>query len=338
MYYIFFLILVFLSFFLTEKPTKTVVLCLIFFFIIIAGLRSPFIDSDYQNYLTSISRGWGIAEISFYWISDFSYLLTGDTLLVFIIYAIIGITTQFYAIYKYSTDFWLSFIFFFCTYFVLLDMNAMRAGAACGIAMLAWKPWSENKHLITLSLLILATLFHYSFGVLLLAYLFVKNNNKFIHYFVALVPLAYMFHFIVNLESLFALFNLTFVNVKFTSYEVAQSGELSIFSTVLILRIIVIATLYFFRDALSKKCDMFYLLLKLYILGFFIAVIISAIPIVAMRMLDIFVCSELILLPLFCEIVKPRYLVVTGIVLYAAFYFHLYIIAAEYIKPYELNL
>lgn len=338
MYYLIFLVLAFLSFFVTEKPTKMVVCCLIVIFVIIVGFRSPYIDNDYQTYLTAISRGWGIAEISFYWISDLSYSLTGDTLLVFVVYAIIGITTQFYAIFKYSSDFWLSFIFFFCTYFVLLDMNAMRAGAACGIAMLAWKPWSENKHIIALSLLALATLFHYSFGVLFIAYLFVKNNDRFIYYFVALVPFAYIFHFIVNLDSLFSFFNLTFVDVKFSSYEVAQSGELSIFSTVLLIRIFVIAVLFIFRETISQKCDMFYLLFKLYIIGFFIAVTISEIPIVAMRMLDIFVCSELILLPLFCEIIKPRYLVVAGIVLYAAFYFYLYINVAQYIKPYELNI
>lgn len=339
MYLLIFSILVILAFlYAEERPSLSAWVGLVLFFIFFVGLRSPYIDNDYQNYLWASEKGWGIAEISYFWISDLSYALTGDYTLIFLIYAVVGVSGVFYALYKYSNNFWLSLAFYFCTYFVLLHMNAIRAGAAMGFAMLAWEPWSKNEHVRAILLLVLASIFHYSFTILLIAYPFIKNNDKFLLYYLLLVPLAYVFHFVVNLQALFALFNITFLTIKSNAYSKTIAGELSVFSTVLLLRIAVIFLLFYYRNYLTAVCDKFYLLFKLYVSGFYITIVLSVLPVVAIRALDIFACTELVLLPLFCEFIRPKWMAIAGICMYAAFYFFLYIIMAGYIKPYEINL
>lgn len=338
MYYLIFFLFAFCALVEMEKPSKGYLALLIAFFVLFVGLRSPYIDNDYLNYLGAIRKGWGIAEYSFFIISNFSYWLTNDTILVFIIYAAIGITTQFYVLHRESDSFWLSLAFFFSTYFVLLDMNAIRAGAALGFTMLSWKPWAKQQHAQALTLIGIASIFHYSFLILFIVYFVIKNNDKHILLFLALIPLAYIIHFGMKAFAFFDIINNPIFQFKANAYNNTVTGELPVFSTVLILRLAVISLLFYYRKILEPLCDNLYLLFKLYCVGFFISVSLADIPTVAMRLLDIFACSELILLPLLCNIVKPKKIAVLGVLLYASFYFFIYIIKAQYIKPYELIL
>lgn len=319
-----------------EKVNVTTLSILILFFILFVGLRGSNVDNDYQNYLSTMKRGWGFAEISFFLISKISYELTKDYVGVFIIYATIGITGQIYVMYKESHNFWLSLTFFFCTYFILLDMNAIRAGAALSMAMLAWQPWSEKKHVQAILLLMLATFFHYSFIILLIAYPLIRNNQHFLNYFMLLIPLSYLIHFIIPPTKILSFFDITIVTIKSDAYNETKAGELSVFSTVILIRLTIIALLYYYKDNLAKVCDKFYLLFKLYLVGVFITITFADIPVVAMRVLDLFACSELILLPLFCEIITPRWISIAGISAYACFYFMIYALIGHYIRPYEL--
>lgn len=338
-YTLIFALFVALSFIYTGgKPDKITITAMAVFFIIFVGFRSPYIDQDYQNYLYAAYQGWGIAEISYFWIADLSYALTGDYTLVFVIYAAIGLTTVIFALERYSNHFWVSMAFFFSTYFVMLHMNAIRMGAGMGIAMLAWQPWQEGKHLKAIGLILLATLFHYSFAVLLPVYLIVHNNDRFINWFMLLVPVAYLFHFYSNLQGFFALINLTFVEVKTGMYNAIETATLSVFSGIILLRVIIIGVIYLYRERLAELNDKFYMLFKIYILGVTMVVAIADMPTVALRTLDIFACSELILLPLFCDLFRPKWVGIASVCAYAAFYFILYYIAGDNIKPYELNI
>lgn len=339
MYYLIFLLFVICAFaFNGTKPSKELFAGLVLVLVFIVGFRSPGIDNDYFNYLLAAKKGWGIAEISYFFIADISYALTNDTILIFVIYAAISISTQLAALYKYSLNFWLSMSFWFSTYFVLLDMNGIRAGAALGITMLAWKPWAENKHAQTLLLIALASFFHYSFVILFLVYFIIRNDDRHTIWFVALVPLGYMLYYLHPLQTIFGIFHIDILNFKFNSYNKTITGELPVFSTVLIMRIFLIGVMFLFKERLAEICDSFYLLFKLYCVGFFISVTIADLPTVAMRLLDIFACTELLLLPAISELVKPKWLGTFAVCLYAAFYFFLYIIQAEYIKAYKTIL
>ena len=215
-------------------------------------------------------------------------------------------------------------------------MNAIRMGAALGLVMMSWEPWSKNEHAKALGFIALACVFHYSMIVLLPVYFCVRNNSKLILLFVALVPLAYVLHFSLKALSIFDMLNLTFVTIKSNAYKEAEINELPVFSTVLVMRMVVIALVFYFREALEKECSLFYLLFKLYCVGFFIVVTFADMPTVALRLLDIFACTELILLPMLCYRVEPRWPAILGVTGYAVFYFFLYFIKAEYLKPYEL--
>lgn len=333
-YILIFIVFAALSVIQDGKPSRLTMMGLVVVLILFVGFRSPFIDNDYQMYVDAIKKGWGVAEKSFFWIADISLALTGSTLPVFLFYAIVCITTQVTAIYRLSSCFWLSMAFFFATYFILLDMNAMRGGAGLGIAMHAWIPWSNRQHLKAIAILLLGCFFHYSIFILLLAYPFIRNDQKLLYWYIALVPIAYAFYYIVDLPTIFAMIDSLYVNTKAKLYNVMETGELSVFSTVMLIRIAVMAAMWWYRETFERHCPQFYLLYKLYIVGFFICVIISGWPAVAMRTLDLFVCGELILLPLLREVVNPKWVASLAVSAYACFYLYLYVFVGEYVKPY----
>lgn len=311
--------------------------CLCLFFIILVGIRGD-IDNDHATYINVIKEGWGVSEISFIWISSFIYDLTGEPILVFILYAAIGITGMYVTLHNSSTNFWLSLVFYFCTYFVLIHNNAIRSGAGIGIYMLSWQYWAKKQWKETALILFAATLIHYSLVAPLCLVPLIQNDKKYLNYFIYAIPIAYLIHFAGDAFSVFSHMGLTFISAKANLYNKTISGELSVFSTVMLLRLCVISVLYYYKENLSKVCDKFYLLYKLYICGVIVAVVFANIPPVAMRFLDIFACTELILLPLICEIVRPKWIISIGIVAYALFYYYIYVITGEYIKPYETML
>ena len=288
MYILIFLIFLLCALLTKEKPNFITLITLIVIFILIIGLRSPYIDQDYQNYLRESKYGSGISEFTFYIFSNISYSLTNSAVLMFVIYAVITVPTQFYALYKHSNFFWISLLFFFPTYFVILNMNAMRSGAALGITMIAWSYWAERKTLI-------------------------------------------------DIDEFFAFFSvIEFIAVKSNAYSTEDFEPVSIFSTVILLRVAIVAALYYYREELSKHNSLFYLFFKLYIVGLVLLVFIADIPPVAFRLLDIFAASELVLLPMFLYTTKQRYIALGGITIYAFLYFYINIILAQNIKPYEM--
>lgn len=337
MYILIFLIFLLCALLTKEKPNFITLITLIVIFILIIGLRSPYIDQDYQNYLRESKYGSGISEFTFYIFSNISYSLTNSAVLMFVIYAVITVPTQFYALYKHSNFFWISLLFFFPTYFVILNMNAMRSGAALGITMIAWSYWAERKTLITLGLIALATSLHYSFAILFLFYPIVRNNDKYLKAFLAAIPIVFAFHTFIDIDEFFAFFSvIEFIAVKSNAYSTEDFEPVSIFSTVILLRVAIVAALYYYREELSKHNSLFYLFFKLYIVGLVLLVFIADIPPVAFRLLDIFAASELVLLPMFLYTIKQRYIALGGITVYAFLYFYINIILAQNIKPYEM--
>ena len=122
----------------------------------------------------------------------------------------------------------------------------MRSGAALGITMIAWSYWAERKTLITLGLIALATSLHYSFAILFLFYPIVRNIDKYLKAFLAAIPIVFAFHTLIDIDEFFAFFSvIEFIAVKSNAYSTEDFEPVSIFSTVILLRVAIVAALYY---------------------------------------------------------------------------------------------
>lgn len=339
MYLFIFFILCILSIVSRKTPSKHGLRILAIVFIIIVGFRGDDVDNDYIMYYYSIvfPLKSGIAEISYKWIAEFFYNFFGSTILVFLFYAILGVGLKVYCIKKYTTYFWLSFLIYFATFFILQEMNAMRAGVACGFMLLSVQYWAERKYKMTLFLLAVATFFHYSFIVLIPLSLVIKNTSKGLIYYVVLIPLAYLVYYQVDLSQIVTFFTFSYAQDKFKAYS-DEANMTNVFSTVFIVKILLVIFLYIYRKKLQNVYPYFYLFLKLYCIGIFVVIALAKFPAASMRFLDLFIVAEIFLVPLIYFLFPPKlkWIPLFLIFLFSYFYFYLYVDLAKYIRDYYL--
>lgn len=322
-----------------KKPNNLILIAITIFFIFIVGFRGDDVDNDYMMYVDSIKylQSSGIAEISFKWIALFFYNNFDSIISVFVFYALIGVSLKIYNIQKYSNHFWLSILIYFSTFFILQEMNAIRAGVACGFMMLSLEHWARKDSLKTLMFLGFASFFHYSFFIMIPFALFLTNSEKWVTYYILLIPLAYILYYTLDLTLIGSIFSIQYAQEKFNAYN-DESNSTNVFSTVFVIKILLIILLYFFREKNEKINRYFYLFLKLYCVGLFLVITLAKFPAASMRFLDLFVIVELFLIPLlyYWFLPKFRWIPTILIIFYCYFYLYLYVDLAEYIRYYYL--
>ena len=314
---------------------------LLLFTIFIVGFRGDDVDNDYQSYLGEIyspsGTTDGINEFSFYYIRDFAMNIFASPLVVFIVYAFLGVSLKLFAIRRISNYFWLSILMYFSTFLILQEFNTIRAGVATGFLLLGIPLWGGDKPYRFLPFLCLSIFFHYSFFILIPVFFLVRNNDRYLKVFVFCIPLFYLLYFIAShyLSDLLSLINIGFIKDKKDAYSDADYS-LNPFATIFLFKISLILIFYFFRKYFQEFNKYFYILLKLYIIGvLFVILFADLLPTVAQRFYEIFVIVEILLFPLFMD-TKFKYFVFPIIVAYSFFFLHLYIEIAEYIRNYQL--
>lgn len=323
-----------------SKPSRWVLLFVFIFFFSLIGFRGKDVDNDYRSYLESIEfpRSSMIQEISFSGISGFFYTYLNSTVLTFVFYAFLGFGLKLINLKRYANFFWVSFMIYFSSLFILQEMNAMRAGVGAGFMLLSIKDWSEENWKKTIFLILIASFFHYSYIILLPLIGVVSNNDKHLIRYVMLIPLAYIFYYTIDLSEILMLIKISYIQFKSVNYLDSEEQFTNVFSTVFIVKIFIIYFLLLYRNKLCLYQRYFYIFLKLYCIGFFILIITAKLPAASMRFLDIFTIGELFLIPLFILLFKPefRWFPIIGCILYSLFYLHLYVDVAKYVRDYNI--
>src|SRR3954469_5473248 len=196
-YFILFLLIGFILFISPSYKgyQKFLLFIVAFILILVAGLRTPGVDSDSINYLTNFStfgqpssyftdyEGNSFFEPAYYLIpsiiNGFFHL---DYVWVFLIFALLGIGLKVIAITRLTDFALLSILVYYCNFFILHDMTQIRAGVASGLILLSI-PEIQKRNLLTFLLIIaIGTLFHYSMIIFLPVYfLSAKKINKFLY-------------------------------------------------------------------------------------------------------------------------------------------------------------
>lgn len=154
--------------------------------VLVAGLRPVEIGLDSRAYAEFVTTYTGWDQFDFlskepgFWILlDLNKkIFSGSIQSFFLIYAFIAITLKFYAYIRLSPYPFLSIILYVGMFFMLHEMNQIRAGLASGIILLAFIDYKndyQNKYFIKI---ILASIFHYS-SILFLLFLFLKGNRSY---------------------------------------------------------------------------------------------------------------------------------------------------------------
>ena len=278
-----------------KKYANLIALALIF----IAGFRPEGIDRDYKEYaaaylLTEFSTR---IELSFTVISKVLRTFTESPIILFLLYALMGVTLKLYAIKKMSKFILLSICLYISHYYLLHEMTQIRIGVAAGFFLLSihYKLRKDKNKFFLTSLL--AILFHYSALMIIFVWL-TEPLKKSILLKYALIPIGIIIA-MLGMEILI-LIPIPILQEKVELYRelkrlgVAGVSELNLFNPIIILKIIIY---YFLVLRLKRKNEVTNLLLFIFNLSIFSFYFFSFFPVAAFRISELFGIVEIILLP-----------------------------------------
>lgn len=307
-------------------------LCLIF----VAGFRNGESMPDYASYAGYYSYVIGgqfsyFIEISFTLIVKLANsIIANNSTLMFLIYAIFGVSLKFYAIKKLTPLIFYSIVVYVSNYFIIHEMIQIRAGVASGFILLSIVSIYKRSSKEFLFLIGLATFFHYSsFIFLILWFLRTKKFNT-VFYF-SLIPTAYFIYFFIDLANLLNLVAsiLPFSGMaeKLIAYSIAREDlVLNVLGIYPLTRIMIFTFFLYFVYKLREHNKYFFILLKMYAFGIFSYIALAMFPVIAVRVAYTLMLTEIIMIPYLIYAIRGYYLPRLIIIFYAfmAFIFNVF--------------
>ncbi len=288
----------------------------------VAGLRPDNVTNDYSIYLLywyekSIEE---IVEISFIQIKHIlKNVLNLEPVYLFLVYAILGVSSKIYAIRLLSKNIFLCILIYFCHFYILHELTQIRVGVATGFFLIGVYYLEKRNLCKFLFAITLATYFHYSAFVAFPLW-FVYNNNNKLKYYTLLVPLGYIIYYIGG--SLIVNIPIPYIQQKIQIYTLAEQnsnkeGELNLFSAIYLFRIVIFFVLYFFTEKIVVQQKYIYLFLKIYAISLFSFTALATIPSFSFRIQQLFGVVEIFLIASIVYIFNNKYIGVLSVIIIA---------------------
>jgi hypothetical protein len=330
-----------ISDFIAKKINLYILIFLGVLSIFIAGFRIGENMPDYLTYtgyyeqIVSDNFSYFI-EISFIYIVKLSNFIFSDkTKVLFLIYAIIGVSLKFYLIKKIST-FWIySVVIYLSNYFIIHEMIQIRAGVAAGFILLSLIHLYYRRFLIFLILILCATFFHYSSFIFLFLWLLQPNHlNK--RSYLLFILAAYFIHFIHSdpLTLVFRLLPTELIAFKgvYIDKDRAEEFAINVFGIFILTRIIVLLYFLYFSEQIIRHNIFIYIILKLYATGIIIYILLADYPEISVRLSYTLMSTEIFLIPTVIYTIKEKYVSRVIIISYAFLSFILNVYITSYFK------
>ncbi len=283
--------------------------CLISF----AGLRPVGFDRDSQNYESMFMHPDSFnseisVEPSYRYISQIIYYIFPDIHLVFLFYALLGVSVKFWAIKRLSPILFLPVLIYVCNFFLLHECTQIRGGIASGLFLLSIIPLSEGKKLYAFLYILVAIFFHYS-AISLLPLLFLDNSpftttKKII--LALIVPLCFVLY-AIGFDPLTS-FNIPYITEKVEAYQKLSETKLdkeSILNPFPLIKMAVFLYALYFSETIKPYVPTIYLLIKILGCSLIVYFAFASVKIISMRISELYGIIELVTYPCILYTLRP---------------------------------
>lgn len=292
------------------------------FLVLICGFREIGIDQDsvgYYLYFNLDDYGMSqVAEPTFRWIASLARVISSDNGLtvLFLIYAIIGVSAKLYAIETIADQKWLALITYFSSYFLLHEFTQIRAGIACGLILISIKFIYERKLVEFLLTIACASFFHYSSLVAFsLYFLPISRPSAVMRLLIALsIPLGIVFNF-AQFEFV-RFIPIELVRSKIQTYidlENSRDIKLNAFNAVYLVKFFLLYVFLYNSDRISRSSKYFPIMLQMFAISMFCYLSLSFNATFAIRISEMFGIVEIVLIPLLVYVFRHRILGVAAV-------------------------
>lgn len=322
---------------LSESKSKILFYFIGLLLICVAGFRIGDRMPDYETYVgrynEAISDNFSyFIEISFIYMAKLSNIIKSEnSIVLFILYAILGVSLKMISIKNLSCLWFYSVIVYVSNYFILHEMIQIRAGVASGFILLSIVSIYNRQFIKFFVLIGLATLFHYS-SIMFVLLWFLKPNEYKKTLYIILILFALLIQFI-GLDIInFILGHLPFYKFDPTAFTYLgeQSTEINVYSIFVITRIVILIYFTYFLNRIEKYYKYIFILLKLYALGIFFYIAFSMYPVIAVRISYTLMATEIFIIPTLIFTIKGYYLPRLIVILYGLLAFLLNVYFTSY--------
>lgn len=329
----------FISEHISSMKSKILYVFLGLILIIIAGFRDGESMPDYSTYEGLYFEVFGnnfsyFVEMSFIYIAKLSnIIIDGNPVVLFVIYAILGVSLKLYSIIKLSDLCFYSLIIYVSNYFILHEMIQIRAGVATAFILLSIIPLYNRAIKYFLVLIGCAVLFHYSSLIFLLLW-FLKPNKYNKVLYISIIPLAYLMHFSgtdpISLIIKLLPSDVVSLKVAYLDKDRAERLAINVFGIFVLTRIVILIYFTFFVNLVEKYNKYNFILLKCYAIGIFVYIALAQYPEFAVRISYTLMATEIIIIPTLIYTIKEYYLSRLIVVLYGLLAFLLNVYFTSY--------
>ncbi len=284
--------------------------------ILMAAFRPIGIDNDsetYDMYFCNYDNPLyeNFVEYSFLFIAEIFYHAFGDVHSIFLFYAIFGVSLKFVAIRQLTPLAFLAVAIYLGHYYILHELTQIRAGIASGFFLLSIKPMAERKRLLAAAFMLAALLFHYSSAVLFPLLLLTNNTMtpKRRIAWACIVPVSFLLYFLhLGISTI----PIPFLGEKLELYDMLKEegtfDEINVFNLFFLVKNAMFLYFLYMYETIEKQNPYFTLMLKIMGLSIFSYLALASIPIVAMRVSELFGIVDIILFTCIYYTVRPSWL------------------------------
>lgn len=301
-----------------EKYTTTLYLALGVILILYAGLRPIGFDNDSDMYEyfylnNNDNRLILLVEPSFMWLSRFFNSFTDDLHPLLMLYAIVGITLKMMAFRKLSDLLFLPLLIYIGKYYLLQDMTQIRAAVVTGLFLLSIVPLAEGRRRTAFCLLASAVVIHYSAIALFPALLFTNRDmtTRWRWIWASAIPAGALL-FLTGTNLLVEI-PIPYISDKIESYQNLRgqglvSGEFNVFNLVYLTTCAIYLYLLYFYETIRPHVQCFPLMLRLMGCSVFLYSALALIPVVAIRLSQLYGAVEIILFACIFYTIRPAWM------------------------------
>lgn len=352
-YYSIFLFLILLGILKTEfkYPYSFLFSIITIILFIIAAFRGN-IGKDYESYIDSFHlvqlpteyftnyAQWGFFEPFYYFIPAIIKLVNPPffEIIIFSIFACIGISANLLGIYKLSTFKTLSVVHYFSFFFLLHEMTQVRAGIACGLMLLCIYFYYHKRYFLYIFCFLTAFAFHYT-SILILIILFLKKDVFRLKLNLAILVFAVIaaaFKLNVMNEILFQV-NLPFIQ-KLSSGLTSlteEENKINVFNIPFLLNITLTIWLFINHKIIYTFNKYAYLLLKVQLISIVCFGLFTSIAVIAFRLYEFFGIVNVITVTYIIYTLRNKYLGYFIIIIYSLLLLILTLHITKLVGPYH---
>lgn len=304
-----------------------------FVMVLIAGLREIGLDPDSENYEYSFqhyyqSSEMGMVEPSFTLISAILNVFTDNVHLLFLVYALLGVTIKLYAFKKNLQCIFVPMMLYISFYFVLHEMTQIRAGVVSALFLLAVYYIAKKEKRKALLLIIVGSFFHYSSLALLPTLMFGnKNFNRKENIMIALlIPLSYLIYF--GGISMLLNTDIPLIGNKLAIYQQAmEKGKMTVninvFDPVHLVSVMLFYYTLYFRKTITAFNENYNVVIKIVAIGLFLHTSLAFLPVLALRISQLYSIVNIFLFSGIVYTFKQKWMGITVLVLLSIFQMYL---------------